>query len=84
MWYPVSTAPFDRDLELAVINDAGVHAVAFPCRRVLGGWIKAESKRWIDLRPTHWREWTTKCCFRDADYQTLIPPKRPRNAKPSI
>jgi hypothetical protein len=29
----------------------------FPCRRILGGWIDAETKGWIDLRPTHWREW---------------------------
>ena len=62
MWYPISTAPFDRDLELAVIDNMSVRAIAFPCRRILGGWIKAESKRWIDFRPTHWREWTTKSC----------------------
>ena len=59
MWHPISTAPFDRDLELAVIDSNGVHAVAFPCRRELGGWIKAETNRPIDLRPTHWREWAT-------------------------
>jgi hypothetical protein len=63
MWYPVLTAPFDRDLEIAIVDDTGVCAILFPCRRILGGWIKAESKRWINVRPTHWREWTTKCCF---------------------
>lgn len=57
-WQPISIAPFDRDLELAVIGYDGVHALAFPCRRVLGGWVKAESKRRIDVRPTHWREWS--------------------------
>ena len=57
-WEQVSTAPFDRDLELAVINYHGVHALAFACRRILGGWIKAETKERIDVRPTHWREWT--------------------------
>ncbi len=57
-WEPVSIAPFDRDLELAVINYYGVHALAFACRRILGGWIKAETKERIDVRPTHWREWT--------------------------
>jgi hypothetical protein len=59
MWHEVSTAPFDRDLELAVIDTTGVHPIAFPCRRVLGGWIKAESTKRICVRPTHWREWTT-------------------------
>jgi hypothetical protein len=60
MWHRVSTAPFDCDLELAVIEATGIRTVAFPCRRVLGGWVKAESKISIKLRPTHWREWTTK------------------------
>ncbi len=57
-WEPVATAPFDRDLALAVINYHGVHALAFACRRILGGWIKAETKERIDVLPTHWREWT--------------------------
>ncbi len=56
-WKPVSTAPFDRALELAVIDRDGPHALAFPCRRILAGWIDAETKERIDLNPTHWREW---------------------------
>jgi hypothetical protein len=56
----ISTAPFDLELELAVINANGVRAIAFPCRRILGGWIKAESKTRLDVRPTHWRDWA-KC-----------------------
>jgi len=54
---PISTAPFDRDFELAVINYTGTHALAFPCRRILGSWINAETKKRLDVRPTHWREW---------------------------
>jgi hypothetical protein len=42
-------APFDRDLELAVIDYDGPRAV-FPCRRVLGGWINAETKQLIEVR----------------------------------
>ena len=56
-WQRITSAPFDRDLELAVIDYDGVHALAFPCRRVLGSWIKAETKHKIDVYPTHWREW---------------------------
>jgi hypothetical protein len=45
MWHLISTAPFDRDLELAFIDTHGVvDAIGFPCRRVLGGWINAA--RW--------------------------------------
>jgi hypothetical protein len=56
-WLPISSAPFDCELELAVIGADGPHALAFACRRILNGWIKAETKRRIELRPTHWRLW---------------------------
>jgi len=57
MWQPISTAPFDRDLELAVVEGDGAHALAFPCRRTPGGWMNAANNRRIEVRPTHWREW---------------------------
>jgi hypothetical protein len=57
-WQPVATAPFDRLLELAVIDRDGVHTVAFACRRILGGWLKAESRERIEVAPTHWRSWS--------------------------
>ena len=60
MWLPIDTAPFDRDLELAVVDKDEHHALVFPCRRVPGGWMSAEFKKHIDVRPTHWREWTKK------------------------
>ena len=57
-YQPISSAPFDRDLELAVIDYDGVHALVFPCRRILGGCMNAESKvKLYGLRPTQWREW---------------------------
>jgi hypothetical protein len=59
-WQPISKAPFDRDLELAVINYDGTHVLAFPCRRILGGWVNAETRQRIDVQPTHWREWQSK------------------------
>jgi hypothetical protein len=57
MWQPISTAPFDRDLGLAVIDQNGEHVLVFPCRRILRGWINAETKLQINVRPSHWREW---------------------------
>ncbi|MGB7781648.1 MAG: hypothetical protein WCF86_09070, partial [Pseudolabrys sp.] len=57
MWHPIFTAPFDHDLELAVIDANGTRSICCPCRRVLGGWIKSETKRPIEVRPTHWRDW---------------------------
>jgi len=60
VWQPISTAPFDRDLELAVLDRDGPHSLVFACRRILSGWINAESKQRIDVRPTHWRDWGVK------------------------
>ena len=60
MWQPISTAPFERDLELAVIDKGEPHALVFPCRRIPGGWKNAKSKKQIDVSPTHWREWVKK------------------------
>jgi len=57
VWQSISSAPFDRDLELAVIDKDGAHNVTFPCRRVADGWINARDRQRIDVRPTHWREW---------------------------
>jgi hypothetical protein len=56
-WKPISTAPYVGDLEIALIKKDGLEAVAFPCRRVVGGWIAAETNKWIKVRPTHWRVW---------------------------
>jgi hypothetical protein len=59
-WQLISTAPFDRELELAVFDKDGPHALAFACRRNVSGWINAETKQQIDVRPSHWREWRAK------------------------
>jgi hypothetical protein len=57
MWQLISTAPFDRDLELAVLDEDGAHALVFPCRRILDGWINSQTRARIDVWPTHWRDW---------------------------
>jgi hypothetical protein len=57
MWESIASAPFDRDLELAVIDKEGVHVLVFPCRRTYGGWVKAGTQERLDVNPTHWREW---------------------------
>jgi hypothetical protein len=56
-WQPIATAPFDRELEIAVINYDGTHALVFPCRRIVGGWINAGTEQPVAVYPTHWREW---------------------------
>jgi hypothetical protein len=57
-WQPTEDAPRDRDLELAVIDADGVHALVFPCRRNHdGGWVKAGTRALVLVNPTHWRYW---------------------------
>jgi hypothetical protein len=56
-WRPVTSAPFDRDLELAVLDWEGTHMLVFPCRRIVSGWLDTETKEQIDVEPTHWRPW---------------------------
>jgi hypothetical protein len=36
--------------ELAVLSQDGPHALVFPCRRILGGWVNAETRKPIELR----------------------------------
>lgn len=57
-WMEIASAPFDRELELAVIGQQGIHRLVFPCRRILGGWMNSiNDDRIPDLEPTHWRAW---------------------------
>ena len=57
VWQTISTAPFGRDLELAVIEKDRVHSLVFACRRAPDGWIKAQTLERIMVSPTHWRPW---------------------------
>ena len=57
MWNAASTAPFYRDIELAVIDQDGTHALVFPCRRVESGWIQSGTGDRLEVNPTHWRPW---------------------------
>jgi len=52
-WLNIEAAPFDRDLEVAVIDSEGAHAVVFPCRRILGGWVNAATRAPVKIHPTH-------------------------------
>jgi hypothetical protein len=58
-WLRIETAPRDRILEVAIINFDEPHPVAFPCRRVIGGWTHAATATPIEIYPTHWRDWDT-------------------------
>jgi hypothetical protein len=43
-WKPISSAPFDRDLELAVIDREGEHPLVFPTAGLkAAGWTPLRS-----------------------------------------
>jgi len=57
MWQAIAVTPPDFDIEVAVIDRQGEHAVVIPCRRATDGWIDAATRRYLDIHPTHWRPW---------------------------
>jgi len=56
-WEDIATAPYNRELELAVIEKGEVHSIVFPCRRVVDGWCDATTMTRLPVDPTHWRPW---------------------------
>lgn len=57
VWEEISTAPYDSDLELAVVEADRVHPLIFACRRTASGWVKAATRERVHVSPTHWRPW---------------------------
>jgi hypothetical protein len=57
-WLPVSTAPSDADLEVCVMDNHEIHALVRACRKNGTGWIDVSTKKYVDIKPTHWRKWT--------------------------
>jgi hypothetical protein len=60
VWEKIAAAPYNRDLELAVIEGDHVHPLVFACRRMADGWIKVSTGERIAISPTHWRPWQPK------------------------
>jgi hypothetical protein len=53
-WREIASAPFDREIELAVIgNDVGV--LDGSCLRHGDGWLDARTFRPVKVTATHWR-----------------------------
>ena len=62
-WRVIATAPFDRDLELAVVEGNAIHRLVFPCRRAFHGWVNARTNAPVSVHPTHWRVWDDAAGF---------------------
>jgi hypothetical protein len=88
MWNTISGASIDQDLELAVIDGEGLHALVFPCRRVDDGWINAQTGSLVAGHPTHWRNWQigemgeTGSTFKVESYLLLNTARESRGPRP--
>jgi len=56
-WHPISTAPFNRDLEIRVTGERGPQRIPFPCRRDDEGWINVDLGTRVELDAVDWRVW---------------------------
>jgi len=83
-WQRAAIAPFDRHLELAVIGAAGIDTIAFPCRRVLKGWVAAGTSEPLNVQPTHWREWRDGAMPQSAQVRERNPAAARRAGKVSL
>jgi hypothetical protein len=57
-WQPITSGPFNRDIQVSVIEKGGdVHVLVSPCRQTPSGWLRAFPRQLLFIEPTHWREW---------------------------
>jgi hypothetical protein len=54
-WRDIATAPFDRAIELAVI-DGDIGVLSHPCLRHGDAWFDAETSQPVSVAATHWRD----------------------------
>ena len=57
-WHPISTAPFNQDLELRVVEAEKIVTLEFPCRQTnTGEWINTDLGLPVKIQPVEWRVW---------------------------
>ncbi len=57
-WHPVSTAPYNQDLELRVSEDGAITTIPFPCRHTNEDeWINVDLGVPLHIQPVEWRAW---------------------------
>jgi hypothetical protein len=70
-WHPISTAPFNHDLEVMVEGSAGKETIAFPCRKLNSGeWINSDLGHRVQIAPCQWRTWSYRLPL--ADHHSIL------------
>lgn len=56
-WHPISTAPYNQELELRIIDDGKTLTLEFPCLRTNDeAWINVDLGSQINIQPVEWRQ----------------------------
>ncbi len=57
-WHPISTAPHNQDLEIRALDENGLVAIPFPCKRSnASDWINTDLGTRVHMQPVRWRTW---------------------------
>ncbi len=57
-WRLISTAPYNRELELRITDNGETVTLEFPCLRTNeGAWINVDLGTEIKVQPVEWRVW---------------------------
>jgi hypothetical protein len=56
-WRLISTAPYNRDVELRSADRRKPFRLPFPCRHTNDGWINSDLGTRVNVEPTYWRVW---------------------------
>jgi hypothetical protein len=60
-WHPISTVPFNQDLELRVVEIDKALTLEYPCRKTnTGEWINTDLGSPVRIQPVEWRVWQHK------------------------
>lgn len=54
-WRDIATAPFDREIEVAIVAGDITNVPGGSCLRHGDGWLDAETLRPVAMTATHWR-----------------------------
>jgi hypothetical protein len=57
-WHPISTAPYNQELELRIVQVGEIAPLEFPCLQTNAGqWINVDLGSGINISPVEWRVW---------------------------
>lgn len=57
-WHPISTAPYNQQLELGFVLDGQISILEFPCLRTNADeWINVDLGSKLKIEPVQWRIW---------------------------